>query len=327
MNVTEKSEVEYAIGLDVGGTKIAGGVVTRAGRVLSRISIPTPPDEDEFTAAAPMRKVIEALRQEYPGVKAIGVGAAGMVDWPSGHIRWAPNNGYRNLALKDLIFRETGLPTVVDNDANVAAWAETCLGAGVGYRHLAVLTVGTGVGAGLILDGRLYRGSTGIGGEIGHAIVDTHGNKCGCGTVGCLEAMASGTALGRAGRDAALRDRGGRLATLAGGAENVTGEIVFEAACQGDPVARSLFDQIGYWLGVAIASLVTLLDIEIVVVGGGLSVTDELLLAPTRSSFEHFIFASSRRKIPPIIPARLGGEAGIVGAAILALDNQECSQG
>lgn len=312
-----------AIGLDIGGTKIAGGVVSRDGRVLKRTSIPTPPDVDESGTLGLLRQVIQGLRQEFPAVRSIGIGAAGMVDWPNGHIRWAPNNNYRDLSLKTILAEETGLPTVVDNDANVAAWAETRLGAGVGHRHLAALTVGTGIGAGLVFNGQLYRGSTGIGGEVGHIMVDPRGKSCGCGSTGCLEAMASGKALGHAGRAAAQQDRLGTLARLAGGPDKVTGETVFRAACQGDPTARSLFDEIGYWLGVGLASIVTLLDIELIVVGGGLSATGELLLAPTRSSLERHVFARARRKIPPVTSALFGGEAGTVGAAILALDHTE----
>jgi glucokinase len=311
----------YAIGLDVGGTKIAAGVVGLDGNILTSISVATPADEGESGTLTLAVQIIEQLRQEYPEVQAIGVGAAGMVDWPSGHIRWAPNNSYRDLALQTLLSRATDLPTIVDNDANAAAWAEVRLGAGKGYENLAVLTVGTGIGAGLILDGKIYRGATGIGGEVGHVIVDPRGAKCGCGSTGCLEAMASGTALGRAGREAASQDPEGMLATLAGGPEKVTGKVVFDAADAGDLIARALFGEVGYWLGIGIASLVNLLDIQLVVIGGGLSTTGELLLKPARSSFEQFVFSRTHRRLPSIVPARLGGEAGIAGAGILALDN------
>ena len=309
----------YAIGLDVGGTKIAAGVVSGQGEMLERVAQPTP---RSGTGEATLRLTLQLvgdLRRRHPGVRAIGVGAAGMVDWPDGHVRWAPNNSYRDVPLRAILAAETGLPAVVDNDANAAAWAEACLGAGVGHRDLLVLTVGTGIGAGLILDGRLYRGATGIGGEAGHIIVDPSGPRCGCGSAGCLEAMGSGSALGRAGRDAALRDPDGMLAWLAGGADQVTGEAVFEAARVGNATARAIFGQTGYWLGIGIASLVTLLDIELVVIGGGLSATGELLLGPARSSFERFVFARGHRRLPPIVSARLGAEAGIVGAALLAL--------
>lgn len=316
-----------AIGLDVGGTKIAAGVVADDGRILHRRVVATPPVADAATMRRVLVDLITRLRTRHVGVSAIGVGAAGMIDWPSGHIRWTPNIAYHDLPLQRILTDDTGLPTVVENDANAAAWAEARVGAGAGvgpgggYRDMIVLTVGTGVGGGIVLDGRLHRGRTGIGGEIGHLLVDpANGHRCGCGAVGCLEAMASGTALGRAGQASARADPSGTLAGLANGADNVTGETVFQAAQLGDPPARALFDELGYWLGVGIASLVALFDPELVLIGGGLVRVGDLLLAPTRASFERFVFARDRRPLPPVLPARLGTDAGMVGAALLALD-------
>jgi glucokinase len=308
-----------AIGVDVGGTKIAAGVITADGDILQSTTVAAP-NSDGTEMLDISARIIERLREQHPAVRAIGVGVAGMVDWPSGHIRWAPNNAYHDLALKDLLTQATGLPVVVDNDANVAARAEAHIGACKGYSDFAVLTVGTGIGAGLVLDGKVYRGNTGIGGEFGHLIVSPQGAECGCGSTGCLEAMASGTALGRLGRAAARRDPSGALAVLAGGAAHVNGESVFNAALMREPVACSLFDKIGYWLGVGIASLVNLLDIQVVVIGGGLSATGELLLHPARLSFREFVFSPAHRQLPQIITACLGAEAGMVGAGILALE-------
>jgi glucokinase len=318
--VQSAAEPTYAIGLDIGGTKLAGGVVSSDGSLIKGLSVATPSHQEASGTVALMLRSIEQLRRECPEVAAIGAGAAGMVDWPSGHIRWAPNNGYKDLPLREILIKETGLPVVVDNDANVAAWGEMRIGAGAGYGNLAVLTVGTGIGAGLVLDGKLYRGATGIGGEFGHMIVNPRGATCGCGTTGCLEAMASGIALGRIARQAAAKDATGLMAELAGGPDKVDGKIVFAAAQAGDSIARSLFDEIGYWLGIGIASLVTLLDIQLVIIGGGLSVTEDLLLRPTRSSFEHFVFSRTHRELPRIVLAQLGEEAGVVGAGLLARD-------
>jgi glucokinase len=309
-----------AIGLDIGGTKIAGGVVADDGTVLDLVEVPTPAANDASGMVEALRQIIGSLRDRHPAVEAIGAGAAGMVEWPGGHIRWAPNNAYRELPLRQLLAQETGLPAIVDNDANVAAWAEARHGAAAGYGHVVVLTVGTGIGAGVVLNGQLQRGHSGLGGEIGHIMVAHDGSRCGCGNIGCLEAMASGSALGRAGREAAAADPGGMLATLAGGPDKVIGQTAFDAAQRGDQVARDLFSQIGYWLGVGIASAVNLLDIEIVVIGGGLVSAGELLLAPTRESFRGFLFGRTRRQVPAIVPARFGPDAGVVGAATLALD-------
>ena len=308
----------HAIGLDIGGTKIAGGVVTAGGVVLERTRVPTPPADEAATLAA-MVAVVDELRARHPRVDAVGVGAAGMVEWPRGRLRWAPHNAYRRLELRRLLHERTGLPTVVDNDATAAAWAEARFGAGAGTDDLVLVAVGTGIGGGLVLDGAVYRGTAGLGGEVGHMIVAPDGDPCDCGNRGCLETMASGSALGRAARAVAAADPGGRLATLAGGPQRVTGEIVFQAAKEGDQAAIALFERTGYWLGVGIASLITIFDPDVVVVGGGLAATGDLLLAPARASMERYVFGRAHRDLPPVAPARLGADAGLVGAATLAL--------
>jgi len=307
-----------AIGLDIGGTKIAGGVVTESGRILDRTRVPTPPDEEGATLAA-LLAVLDELRDRNPAVEAIGLGAAGLVERPGGIACWAPHNTYRRMELRRLLHERTGLPTSVDNDGNAAAWAEARFGAGAGNDDLVLVTVGTGIGGGLVLDGRLYHGEQGFAGELGHLIVDPGGDRCACGNRGCLEAMASGSTLGRLGREAAAGDPGGRLATLAGGPSLVTGEVVFAAAAAGDKAALALFERVGYWLGVGIASLVTIFDPDLVVVGGGVAATGELLLAPARASFERYVHARDHRDLPPLVLARLGADAGLVGAATLAL--------
>lgn len=307
-----------AIGVDIGGTKIAAGIVTADGTILYAAAVPTPQRQDHLVQC--ILGIIADMQSRYPGVAAVGIGAAGMVDWPSGHIRWAPNIAYQDLPLRHLLADGSGLLVVVENDANAAAWAEATVGAGAGLDNVIVLTIGTGIGGGIILNGELLHGQSGIAGEIGHMIVNPQGGEvCGCGLTGCLEAMASGTALGRAGRRAAAADPAGRLAELAGTAEKVTGETVDSAARGGDPAARDLFDQLGYWLGAGIASLVNIFDPQLIVLGGGLVTTGNLLLTPTRTSFERFVFARPHRTVPDLVLARLGTNAGLVGAALLAL--------
>jgi glucokinase len=309
----------HAVGLDIGGTKIAGGVVTESGRVLDRTRVPTPPDDQAATLAA-LLALVDELWARNPGVEAIGLGAAGLVERPGGNARWAPHNTYRRMELRRLLHERTGLPTSVDNDANAAAWAESRFGAGAASGDLVLVTVGTGIGGGLVLDGGIYHGEHGFAGELGHLIVDPEGDRCACGNRGCLEAMASGSTLGRLGREAAAGDPAGRLATLAAlGGGPVTGEVVFAAASEGDKVALALFERVGHWLGVGIASLVTIFDPDLVVVGGGVAATGELLLAPARASFERYVHARDHRDLPPVVPARLGADAGLVGAATLAL--------
>jgi glucokinase len=307
-----------AIGVDIGGTKIAAGVVAEDGRILDRVRVPTPPD-DELATLAALHAVVDELRDRDPRVEAIGVGAAGLVERPGGNARWAPHNTYRRLELRRLLHERTGLPTSVDNDGNAAAWAEARFGAGAVSDDLVLVNVGTGIGGGLVLNGQLYHGEHGFAGELGHLIVDPGGDRCACGNRGCLEAMASGSTLGRLGREAAAADPDGRLAALAGGPDLVTGEVVFAAAAEGDKPALALFERVGHWLGVGIASLVTIFDPDLVVVGGGVAATGELLLAPARASFERYVHARDQRDLPPVVPARLGADAGLVGAATLAL--------
>jgi glucokinase len=264
--------------------------------------------------------LVDQLRQRHPGIAAIGVGAAGIVEWPRGYIRWAPNNSYHNLPLRDLLADATGLPVVVDNDANVAAWAEARLGFGTIHDNLAFVTVGTGIGGGLLLDGQLYRGRSGLAAELGHMIVNPSGELCGCGNRGCLEALASGTALERLARAAITEHPSSRLAHLASGKpDDVTGLLVLKAALDDDPVAQSLFEQVGYWLGVGIASLVNIFELDLVVIGGGLIEAGDLLLTPARASLDSFAFATKYRPVPPLQPGTFGSTAGVVGAASLAL--------
>jgi glucokinase len=316
-NGTVGSQSRVAVGLDVGGTKIAGGVVASTGEVLERITpLHTPTDCHGVTRQ--LAAVVDDLRQRHPGVIAIGVGAAGLVTWPDGHVRWAPNNGYRDLPLRQLLLDMTGLPTVVDNDANAAAWAEARAAAGV--RQMLLVTVGTGVGGGLLFNGQIYRARSGVSAEVGHMIVDPGGPLCGCGNSGCLEAVASGTALGRYGREAAAREPAGMLAQLGGGPAGVTGETVFTAARAGDPIACALYRELGRWLGVGLASVANVFDLEAIVVGGGVASAGDMLLEPCRTAFAQMFFAADHRSAPLIVPAQLGNDAGWIGAAILALE-------
>jgi glucokinase len=314
-------DARLAIGIDIGGTKIAGGLVDRAGTVHAELEEPTPPRSGALVIASILLDLVGRLR-EGRDVAAIGVGAAGIVRWPEGRMLWAPNNAYRDWAIRDELERETGLPTVVDNDANVAGFAEARLGERT-YRQMLFLTVGTGIGGGLVLDGRIYRGPTGMGAELGHMIVDPLGPRCNCGRPGCLEAVASGTALTRMGREAAAAHPDGLIAQLGRAEGGVTGHTVTAAAQQGDPTAQDLFTRLGRWLGIGIASLGTIFELEAVVIGGGVIRTGDLLLAPTRAAVRDCAYAPQARGVPPILPATFGNDAGVIGAALLALEHAD----
>jgi glucokinase len=261
----------------------------------------------------------EALRT--PEVLAVGVGAAGMVDVANGVLRFAPNLAWRDLAIADRMRAALGIPVQLDNDANVAAYGEFRFGSGRGYRHVLLVAVGTGIGGGIIIDGRLFRGSNGYAAEIGHIVVEPDGPPCGCGNRGCWEQVASGNAIGRLGREEVAEHPGSVLARLAGGdPQAVTGKLVTQAAQGGDPVATRILSEVGRRLGVGLAGLVNVLDPQVVVVGGGAAVAGDLLLEPTRAAFLDAVEAPDRRPSVPIVVAQLGTDAGAVGAAALALE-------
>lgn len=311
-----------AIGLDIGGTKIAGGVVDESGEVLTELVERTPEESDAAAVAPILLDLVARLRAEHDDVAAIGVGAAGLVEWPAGRMIWAPNNAYQDWPVREQLEAATGLPVVVDNDANVAALAEARLGEHRN-RDLVLITVGTGIGGGLVLGGQIYRGPTGRGAELGHIILNPDGPECGCGNHGCFEAYASGSALTRMGREAAADDPEGLIARLGAEQGEVTGKTVTAAAQQGDAVARGLFERLGRWLGVGIASLANIFELEVVAVGGGLVEAGDLLLEPARRAAKEFAYAPMARLTAPIVPATSGSDAGMVGAALLALEETD----
>jgi glucokinase len=307
-----------AIGIDVGGTKINAFRVARDGEILDRKKVPTPADDEEATLGQ-MIELAQAMVTD--DVLAIGVGAAGMVDAVDGVLRFAPNLAWRDLPIAARMRDALGLPCQVDNDASMAAYGEYRFGAGRGYRHMLLVTVGTGIGGGIVSDGRLFRGAYGFASEIGHIIVEPGGPKCGCGNSGCWEQVAAGRAIDRLGREAARANPQSGVVRLAGGEpEKVTGQMVTEAARQGDEVAVRVLAEVGRRLGEGIAGLVNVLDPQIVVVGGGAVVAGDLLLDPARAAFVDSVEGEEYRPRVPLVAARLGNDAGAVGAASLALE-------
>ncbi|HEX6230717.1 MAG TPA: ROK family glucokinase [Actinomycetota bacterium] len=307
-----------AVGIDVGGTKINALRVARDGRIVDRADAPTPAEDQEATLAT-MIELARGLASD--GILAIGVGAAGVVDAQSGVLHFAPNLAWRNLPIAERMRGALGLPCQVDNDANVAAYGEFRFGAGRGYRHLLLVTVGTGIGGGIVSSGRLFRGAHGFAAEIGHIIVEPGGPLCGCGNRGCWEQVAGGRAIDRLGREAAHLSEGSALRLLAGGdPERVTGRHVTQAARQGDATALGILSEVGRRLGEGIAGLVNVLDPQVVVVGGGAIAAGDLLLEPARAAFVDAVEAPAYRPQVPIVAARLGNDAGAVGAATLALE-------
>lgn len=308
-----------AIGVDVGGTKIAGGAVDDNGQVVAEARRDTPAGSPAEIAAA-IVEVVTELRHGRE-VCGVGIGAAGFVDAKRSTVLFAPNLAWRDEPLRERVSAEIDLPVVVENDANAAAWGEFRFGGGKDVDDMVLLTLGTGLGGGIVIKGELLRGAFGVAAEVGHLRVVPDGHRCGCGNRGCWEQYACGSALEREAR--ALAGSGsphaGRLLELAGGdVEEIRGETVTLAAEEGDPAAIELLDDVGRWLGEGIASLAAVLDPAAVVVGGGMSAAGDLVLAPARRAFARQLSARGHRPELEIRLATLGNKAGIIGAADLA---------
>ncbi|WFE67668.1 MULTISPECIES: ROK family glucokinase [Micromonospora] len=312
--------VTLTIGVDVGGTKVAGGVVDDTGRVLVQARRDTPADDVGKTRDV----IIDLVTQLAAGhqVDAVGIGAAGWIDASRSTVLFAPNLAWRDEPLRDYVSTATGLPVIVENDGNVAAWAEFRHGAArEADDSMVMFTIGTGVGGGIVLGGELVRGAHGIAAELGHMLTVPDGHQCGCGRLGCIEQYASGSALVRFARAGARQEpqRATALLDLAGGdAEAITGPMVTTAAQAGDPISAEAFAQIGRWLGTSLADMAQILDPQVLVVGGGVVDAGDLLLGPTRRSFTDALAQRSRLPVAEIRPAELGNSAGVIGAADLA---------
>ena len=312
--------MSLTIGIDVGGTKVLGGVVDEAGKVLTTARKNTPRQGGNALTQT-IADVAKELLQQH-SVASVGVSAAGFVSSDRKTMLATPNIAdWNGVDLDNQLTKLIGLPVVIENDANAAAWGEAKFGAGKNQDHMMMLTVGTGIGGGIVVNGALYRGAFGIAAEFGHMRVVPEGHICGCGARGCFEQYASGNALLRHAREAIsaspevarnLLSRGD--GTVAG----LTGQAITDAARDGDPVALAAFNTTGQWLGAGIASLAVLLDPACVVIGGGVIDAGEILLKPTRESLERNMPFAGKHPYPQIIAAQLGNEAGLVGVADLA---------
>jgi glucokinase len=315
--------VSLTVGVDVGGTKIASGVVDEKGEVLARDEVPTPdPREDgaDKAIATAIAGLVRGHRAEHQ-VGAVGIGAAGFVDKQRAVLMFAPNIAWRDEPLRDRVQARVDIPVVVENDANAAAWAEFRFGAGKDVDDLVLLTVGTGIGGGVVLDGELYRGAFGVAAEVGHLRIVPHGVLCGCGNRGCWEQYASGRALVRDARQLVTYEADGSeaLAAACGGVpERLDGPTVTRLAQEGDPVCVGLVAEVGRWLGEGLASIAAVLDPAVTVVGGGVSAAGALLLDPMRAAFEAELTGRGYRPVLEIRLAEMGNDAGIVGAGDLA---------
>lgn len=309
------------VGVDIGGTKVAAGVVTPGGRVLARLRTETPARSRSATVVEDtIVSVVSELRREYR-VRAVGVGAAGFVDERRSRVLFAPHLSWREEPLRDALSVRLGLPVVVENDANASAWAEVRAGAARGVGDVVVVNLGTGIGGAIVLGGELRRGRYGLAGEFGHMTVVPGGHRCECGNRGCWEQYASGNALTREARELVTAESPVAEVlwqAVGGDPALITGPLVSELARKGDRACRELLEEAGGWLGVGLANLAAAFDPELFVIGGGVSEVGEPLLGPARNAFARSLTGRGYRPEARVVAAALGNEAGLVGAADLA---------
>jgi len=304
------------IGVDLGGTKMLVGVLDGTEVLWESREASTGQSEDELVEML-VREVGEA-RDARPEVTAVGLGIPATFDHETGVAVAAVNLPIADLPIRDLVGERLGMPVFVDNDANVAALAESLYGAAKGKTNVVMLTIGTGIGGGLIIDGEVYRGATGAGAELGHVVIQADGPPCqgNCPNHGCIEALASGTALGREGKAAAESSPDSALGKLLAAGETVDGTAVTKAALAGDATAIAVFDLIGSRLGVACSSFANIFQPDAIVVGGGVIAAGDLLLEPARRELRERALNPMNKT--PILAATLGNDAGMIGAAALA---------
>jgi len=313
---------QLAIALDIGGTKIAAALVDTEGRILSSFKVDTPKgtSSDVVDSIAGLVGKLTAPTPETGEVVGIGLGVAGTIDWNQGIIVQSPNLPFSNFGLRNTIESRFGLSTFMDNDANLATLGEKYFGAARGVQHVIGLTLGTGIGAGIIFNGCLYRGATGSAAEIGHMVIQATGPQCTCGSYGCFEEMAAGRTLVRLAKEKAEQNRESLILKLAGGeVKNITGPMVTEAARQDDKTAIDVFSEIGFWLGIGINNVINIFNPELIVLGGGMADAGELILSPIREVVVERTLHPNK-DIAGIVLAQLGNQAGVLGAAALVFD-------
>lgn len=312
---------DYILGIDIGGTKNAAALVDDKGNVVKEIREPAGcKDFDSFLA--PLDKIanefIQYSAEKRYVISGIGLAIAGLIDFNKQMVLFSPNLPLQEVRIGNILEEIFNIPVFIDNDANCAAWAEKLIGAGRDKDNFLCITIGTGIGGGIIADGKLYRGAIGCAGEIGHMVIDTRGQLCGCGRAGCFEALASAHALVRK----AVREAPSNsliVQMVNGVRSEISGEIINEAAHQGDVFAQALFTEIGRIIGGGIASLINILNPEVVVIGGGLTGASEFFLPAVREEIKSQITVAGLHDTEVVL-AQLGQRAGLIGAALLARD-------
>lgn len=318
-----RKKQRYIVGVDLGGTNIVAGAMPEDGsREIAMRSQPTHAELGADVVATRIVQIIGdvitvtmaetgASRGDFAGV---GIGAPGPLDREKGLVIIAPNLGWRNFPLRDLIADGVGLPATLDNDANCATLGEWWCGAAKGGRNVVGLTIGTGIGGGIILDGRLYHGASDVAGELGHTTIDSTGRRCKCGNYGCLEAYASGPNIAERAREALASDETSLLRDLVDGQlELITAQTVYDAATRGDEIAREVVRDTAKFLGIGVANLLNIFNPDVVVIAGGVTQAGEALFEPMRAEVRRRAFKPAVEACR-IVAASLPGTAGVVGA-------------
>ena len=308
------------VGADLGGTKLLAGVIDEQLEVHERAHRRV----EGLSEPALVETIVEAvteLLEHHPDARAAGFGIPCLIDQRNGNAVMSVNLPIADIPFRDVMSERLGLPVFIDNDANLATLVEARFGAARGAQHVVGLTIGTGIGGGLFLDGQLYRGQAGSAAELGHMVIDENGPRCqgNCPNHGCLESLASGNAIGREGKVAAQEDSDSDLARAAAAGEEITGELVTQLGLAGDEVSRMVLGHIGRQLGIGCANFVNIFNPEVIVVGGGAMAAGDLLLDPAREEMRARGLRPNREQVR-IVPARFGADAGMLGAAVLAFD-------
>lgn len=310
------------IGVDLGGTKIAVGVTNREGAILSQASAPTRAERPYADIVRDMagcaKKALEDAGKTIDDVEAIGIGIPGIADNVTGTVIFCTNLGWHNVPLRDELQKYIGKPVFIDNDATVAGLAESRAGVSKNASSSVFLTLGTGVGGGIIINGKPWTGAHGVASELGHITLEVDGIPCTCGKKGCLERYCSATALIRMGREAVALHPESLILTRAGSAEGITGKIIIDCAREGDPVALKVFDRYTEYLALGINSVISFLDPQMIVLGGGISMAGQYLLDAVTEKIPRFLMYNTM-PYADIRLAVLGNNAGIIGAAMLSL--------
>ena len=327
MQETKKHRLPV-LAVDLGGTKITAAIISDEGQMIAREYCPTLADEGQQAVINRILLAIDHLLSQgnvgSSQLDSISIAAAGAINFEKGLITLSPNlPGWYDIPLRDIVKEKYGVNTFLINDANAAALGEYHYGAGKGVNNLIYLTVSTGIGSGIIINGRLYSGPCGSAGEIGHMTIDVNGLKCNCGNIGCWETLASGTAVAKeAIRRIGHGERSSLTEMVDGRIENITAEKVGVAAQGGDSLALDIISKAAIYLGVGMVNLVNIFNPEMIIVGGGLSKMGDLLLNPARQVVRKKAFTLSAQAVR-IVPSQLGDDAGVFGAAIFAFQQKQ----